>query len=153
MRTKILLISKLENLGEPGDIVQVSCGYARNYLVPYGKAKPATPENIEAFELRKKEWEELDSDKLQQAEQCKQKIDGFEISVKVRVTDKGVLFGSVGAAEIVAAIKDHCGEEIKKNEVYLPDGVLRQLGEHNVSLRLHADVSASIKLNVIAEES
>ena len=153
MRTKVLLLLKIENLGEPGDVVQVSHGYARNYLVPYGKATLATPENIEAFKLRRKQWKEVASDQLRQAEQCRQKIDGLDLTVKVKLSDKGTLFGSVGAAEIVTAIKDNCGEEIKKNEVHLPNGALRELGEHDVSLRLHSGVSASIKLNVVAEES
>jgi large subunit ribosomal protein L9 len=152
MRTKVLLLSKLEKLGEPGDIVQVNYGYARNYLVPYGKANLATPENIEAFKLRKEEWEKIEADKLQQAEQCKQKVDGLDLTVKVKLSDKGTWFGSVGAAEIIAAIKDSCGEELKKNEVHLPNGALRELGEHDIALRLHPDIGTSVKLNLVAEE-
>ena len=99
MRTRILLLSKLENLGEPGDIVQVNGGYARNYLLPYGKAKPATPENIEEFRLRRKEWEEIESGKLSEARQRKEKIDALELGRRSEAQRQGNL-GSAPSARL-----------------------------------------------------
>ena len=151
MRSEIILLSKVENLGELGALVKVRSGYARNYLIPYGKAKLATPENIEEFRLHKERLEGVVSDALQQAERRKQKIDGLDFEVTVKVSDEGTLFGSVGITEIINAVKENCGEEIERNEVYLPGGPFRELGEHQVSFRFHPGVSASVKLRVIAE--
>ena len=149
---EIILLQKIENLGDIGDIVKVKIGYARNYLVPYGKAKLATPENIEAIEIDKAQLKKQEQELLDQAEKRKQKIDGLNITTAVKVTDEGVLFGSVGSTDIIEAIKEISGEEVKRSEVLLPDGAFHELGEQTVSVRIHPSVIASIRLNITAEE-
>lgn len=151
MQLEIILLEKVSNLGELGDIVRVRSGYARNCLIPQGKAKLATPENVEEFKQHRAHLEESSQARLQQAEERKQKIDGLELTVRVRISSGGTLFGSVGASEIIDAIKESSGEQIEKSEVYLGSGALRELGEHSVSLRFHPGVHATVRLNIIAE--
>ncbi len=149
---EVILLTKVDNLGDLGDVVKVKLGYARNYLIPYKKAKAATPENIEQFKKRKAELEKIMAEELAQAERRKQQVDNLSVTVAVKVTDEGALFGSVGTTEIIEAIEGACGEQIKRSEVDLPDGVFRETGEYEVSLRLHPDVVAVVQLKVIAEE-
>lgn len=151
MQLEVILLENLENLGELGDIVKVKSGYARNYLIPQARAQLATPENLEKFKQRKARLEETAQARLQQAEERKQKIDGVVFTVAVKVSSEGTLFGSVGTAEIISAIKESSGEDIKKSEVDLPGGALRELGEHTVSLKFHPSVHAVVQLNIVAE--
>ncbi len=149
---EVILLEKVGNLGELGEVVKVKPGYARNYLVPYGKAKAATPENIEEFERHKAELEKSAAATLTQAEERKQKIDGLSLVVAVKVSDEGTLFGSVGTTEIMAAVTGACGEEIQRSEVLLPHGAFRELGEYEVAVKLHPNVTASVQLSVVSEE-
>ena len=149
---QVILLEKVENLGGLGDIAKVKNGYARNYLIPYGKAKAATQENIADFEQRQAELEKSVAAVLAAAEERKQRIHGVVLTVKVKVSDEGTLFGAVGSTDIIEAAKNACGEELKKKEVLLPDGTIHALGEYEISFKLHPSVIAVAQLKIIAEE-
>jgi len=147
---EIILLEKIENLGAMGDKVIVSPGYGRNYLVPQGKAKAATAENIAEFEARRAELEQAAAEALAAAEARRDQIDGKTVEIVAKAGDEGKLFGSIGTADIADAIKA-TGVEIERNEIRLPEGAFRQVGEYDVVLHLHTDVDATIKLVVSAE--
>ncbi|MDH5469177.1 MAG: 50S ribosomal protein L9 [Gammaproteobacteria bacterium] len=147
---EIILLEKIENLGAMGDKVIVSPGYGRNYLVPQGKAKAATAENIAEFEARRAELEQAAAEALAAAEARRDQIDGKTVEIVAKAGDEGKLFGSIGTADIADAIKA-TGVEIERNEIRLPEGAFRQVGEYDVVLHLHTDVDATIKLVVRAE--
>ena len=148
---EIILLEKIDNLGGLGDKVKVRPGYARNYLIPQGKAKFATPENIAELEARRAELEHAAEQALHAAEERRSALDGMEITISSKAGSEGKLFGSVGAADVAAALAS-AGVEVEKREVRLPAGPLRQTGEYELDLHLHTDVDARIKLTVIAEE-
>ena len=147
---EIILLEKIENLGAMGDKVTVKPGFGRNYLVPKGKAKPATPENIAEFEARRAELEKIAADALAQAEARREQLDGKTINIAAKAGEEGKLFGSIGTADITDAVKA-TGVDIERNEVRLPEGAFRQVGEYDVTLHLHSDVNATIKLVITAE--
>ncbi|MES9816612.1 MAG: 50S ribosomal protein L9 [Candidatus Thiodiazotropha sp.] len=147
---EIILLQKVDNLGDLGEKVNVKSGFGRNFLIPSGKAVPATEENVKIFEARRAELEKEAAEKLQAAEARKVKIDGMEISITCKAGDEGRLFGSVGTADISKAVTDN-GVEIAKKEVLLPNGAFRVAGEYEVNLHLHADVNATIKLTIVPE--
>jgi len=147
---EIILLEKIENLGAMGDKVTVKPGYGRNYLVPKGKAKPATAENIAAFEAHRVELEKVAAEALATAEARREQLDGKTINIAAKVGDEGKLFGSIGTADITDAVKA-AGVDIERNEVRLPEGAFRQVGEYDVTLHLYSDVNATIKLVITAE--
>lgn len=145
---RIILLEKVENLGGIGDIAEVRDGYARNYLLPYAKAKPATPDNIKEVEARRAELL-LEAKTLQEAAEGKrEKVDGMNIALEARTSDGVKLFGSIGVAEIAAAVGREAGFEVHKKEVQMPDGVLRAIGEYDITLRFHPEVSATVRVTV-----
>lgn len=147
----VILLDKIENLGGLGDKVTVKPGFARNFLIPKGKAKYATPENIAEFEAKRAELEEAAAEALTMAQQRREKLEGMNVSVTAKTGAEGKLFGSVGTADIAEAISV-AGEEVEKREVRLPTGPLRQTGEYDIELHLHTDVNVTIKLTVLPEE-
>ena len=147
---EIILLEKIENLGAMGDKVTVKPGFGRNYLVPKGKAKPATPENIAEFEARRAELEKIAAETLAAAEARRDQLDGKTIEITAKAGEEGKLFGSIGTADITDAVKA-AGVDIERHEVRLPEGAFRQVGEYEVQLHLHSDVNATIKLVVNAE--
>ena len=147
---QIILLEKIANLGALGDQVTVRPGYARNYLFPQGKAIPATKTNVEQFEARRAELESQAATKLAEAESRKEKIEDMELSIAVKAGDEGKLFGSLGNRDI-AELATHAGLELAKSEVRLPEGPIRQVGEYEISIQLHAEVSATLSLHVVAE--
>jgi large subunit ribosomal protein L9 len=147
---EIILLEKIDNLGAMGDRVKVKAGYGRNYLVPKGKAKPATAENIAAFEVMRAELEKASADALVAATARCNELAGMSITIAANAGDEGKLFGSVGTADIADAITA-AGVPVERHEIRLPDGVFRQLGEYDVQLHLHADVNATVKLEIIPE--
>ncbi len=147
---EIILLEKIENLGVMGDRVKVKPGYGRNYLVPQGKAKPATAENIAAFEAMRAELEKSAADALSAAAARREQLEGLSITIAARAGDEGKLFGSIGTADIADAIQA-TGVEVSRHEVRLPNGVFRQLGEYTVQLHLHSDVNATIQLSITPE--
>jgi large subunit ribosomal protein L9 len=144
-------MEKVANLGNLGDQVQVRAGYARNYLIPQGKAKNATAENIAEFETRREELQRAAADTLALAETRRTKLEGKEFAVSAKAGGEGKIFGSIGPIDIVQAVKN-AGIELEKREVRLPNGPIRQTGEYEIELHLHTDVNVRIKLVVLPEK-
>lgn len=148
---QVILLEKIEKLGDFGDEVKVKPGYGRNFLIPQGKAAPATPENRERAEAQRAEREQSRQESLAAARSRAEKLDGLQLSLRRRVAAEDRLFGSVGAADIAAAVSE-TGTELARQEIRLPDGPLKELGEHQVRLHLHADVDVAISVTIIPEE-
>lgn len=148
---EVILLEKVENLGNLGDKVKVRSGYGRNYLLPQGKATTATPENIKAFEERRAELEKIAAESLAEANARKEKIEGASVVIKAKAGDEGKLFGSVGAGEVAEAVSQAAGVEVEKREVRMPSGPLRSVGEYEVELHLHTDVNVAVNVTVEAE--
>ena len=146
----VILLEKVENLGGLGDQVKVKPGYGRNFLIPQGKAMPATADNVKAFEERRAELEKAAAEALAAAEARKEKLDGMTVTVKANAGDEGKLFGSVGTTDIAQALTD-AGQPVERHEVRLPEGAFRMLGEYEVELHLHSDVNVTVNLVVEAE--
>ena len=147
----VILLKKVDNLGNLGDKVSVKAGYGRNFLIPAGHAVPATDDNLKAFEERRAQLEKDAADLLTTAQARKAKLDELSVTIACKAGDEGRLFGSVGAADITAAVND-AGVDLAKQEVRLPEGPFRIAGEYEVVLHLHADVDAMLKLAVVPEE-
>lgn len=147
---EVILLEKVENLGSLGDRVHVKPGYGRNFLIPSGKATPATEDHVKAFEARRAELEKTAADALAEAEARREKIGDMIITITAKAGDEGKLFGSIGTSDIAAAIVAD-GVEVERSEVRLPEGAFRQLGEYRIQLHLHTDVNAELTL-VIEEE-
>jgi large subunit ribosomal protein L9 len=148
---EVILLEKIDNLGGLGDKVRVRPGYARNYLLPQGKAKFATAENVAEFEARRAELERAAAEALAAAETRRESLAGMVIEMKAKAGSEGKLFGSIGASDIADAVTAR-GVEVERREVRLPEGPLRQAGEYEIELHLHADVNAEIRIIVIGEE-
>ena len=147
---EVILLQKVRNLGDLGDRVKVRAGFGRNYLLPEGMALPATAENIKVFEARRAELEMNATDSLNVAQNRAQQLEVFKLAIKARAAEEGKLYGSVGAFEIIEALKKQ-GINVQKREITLPNGLIRQTGEHNVLLQLHSDVEVPI-LVIVEEE-
>lgn len=148
---EIILLEKIRNLGELGDKVKVKAGYGRNFLIPTGKAVSATGENLKKFEERKAELENAAQKNLQIAQDRQKKLAGMKIRVASKAGAEGKLFGSVGTVDIAEAISNISGTEVKRREVLMPAGPFRQVGEYDVELLLHTDVTTTIKVIVEPE--
>ena len=146
----IILLEKVANLGSLGDKVKVKAGYGRNFLLPYGKAVPATADNLKAFEERRAELEKAAAEKLAEAQGRAEALNGASVTISSKAGEQGKLFGSIGARDIADAVTA-AGTEVEKSEVRLPEGPLRLVGEYEIELQLHSDVSVSINLAVVAE--
>lgn len=148
---QVILLDKVANLGDPGDQVNVKAGYARNLLLPAGKAVPATEENIEYFKARRAELEAKLVEVLAAASARAGQINALgSVNITGKAGDEGKLFGSVGARDIASAVSA-AGVEVSKSEVRLPAGVLRTIGEHEVSFQLHSEVFAKVIINIVSE--
>jgi len=147
---ELILLEKITNLGNLGDKVKVKPGYGRNYLVPSGKAVPATAKNIAEFEARREELEKLAYQKLSSAEERCAALQGFEIVLTAIAGEEGKLYGSVGPREIADAVTAR-GIQLEKSEVTMGEGPIRYTGEHAVLVHLHADVETEIKVIVNPE--
>jgi large subunit ribosomal protein L9 len=147
---QVILMEKVANLGQLGEVVKVRSGFARNYLIPQKKAKRATPENLAEFEVRRGELERAQADALNQARARAEKIDGFSLKVTRKAGVDGKLFGSVTNFDVVDELKNQ-GVEVERSEIRMPAGPIKQVGEHPISLVLHPDVIATITISVQAE--
>lgn len=148
---EVILLEKIGKLGDLGDKVSVKPGYGRNFLIPQGKAVPATRDNIEKFEARRTELETAASESLAAAEiRAGQLQEVGVITIAANAGEEGKLFGSVGTRDIADAVAA-TGVELNKSEVRLPEGALRELGEYQVEVHLHSDVDVAIELHVVAE--
>lgn len=149
---EVILLENIENLGSVGDKVSVKAGFARNYLVPQGKAKMATAENLAEFEAHRAELEKAAAEAKATAEARKQAIEAMGvIEITARVGSEGKLFGSVGVADICDAIES-LGGDVQKSEVRMPEGALRVTGEHVVDIHLYTDIDTQVTVNILGEE-
>lgn len=148
---EVILLEKVHKLGALGDRVNVKPGFGRNYLIPSGKAVSATADNIAKFDARRAELEKQEQDALNAASSRAEKLNTTTVSIARKAGDEGKLFGSVGTADIAEAVTA-TGVELSKQEIRLPEGPIRSIGEIELNVQLHADVSATIKVNVVAEE-
>jgi large subunit ribosomal protein L9 len=149
---EVILLQKVDNVGGIGDLVRVKSGYARNYLIPQGKATLATAENKAKFELRRAELEAKAAAELAAAQARAKKLEGLVLKIEMQAGAEGKLFGSVGTVDIAEAIGQQ-GVEVERSEIRLPDGPLRVVGEHPVDLHLHTDVNVEIKVVIEAVEA
>ena len=147
---QIILLDKIANVGNLGDVVKVKDGYARNFLIPQGKAKRATPDNLAAIEARRAELEAAAGERIATAQALAEKLEGSTLRVAQKAGVDGRLFGSVTNVDIVQALKAQ-GVDIEKSMVRMPSGPLKQVGEHPVTVALHTDVAAHINVNVVGE--
>ncbi|MFV2003885.1 MAG: 50S ribosomal protein L9 [Gammaproteobacteria bacterium] len=148
---EVILFEKIDRLGNIGDLVNVKSGFARNFLLPQGKAKVATDETKAEIEARRAEFEKMAADALAAAEKRREQIEVLAISITAKSGTEGKLFGSIGNVDIAGALVE-AGVEVEKREVRLPDGPIRQAGEYEITLHLHADVNAIAKVTIIGEE-
>jgi large subunit ribosomal protein L9 len=148
---QVILLEKVANLGQLGEVVKVKPGYARNFLIPTGKAKRATEANLAEFEVRRAELEKAQNQMLSSAEERAAKLEGLAVQVAQKAGVDGRLFGSVTNYDISEALKAQ-GFDVAKAAVRLPDGPLKHIGEYEITLDLHTDVKAHIKVTVVAEQ-
>lgn len=147
---EVILLQKVENLGNLGDRVKVKPGYGRNYLIPKGKATEATAQNITRFEARRAELERAAAEALASAKARSEALADVVVTLSARVGSEGRLFGSVGPADIADALTAE-GVQLARQEIRLPKGPIRQIGEYEVDIHLYSDVNTKIRVNVIAE--
>ena len=148
---QVILMEKVANLGELGDVVKVKDGFARNFLIPQGKAKRATPENLKEFENRRADLEKKANEQLTGAQERAEKLEGMKIDIAQKAGVDGRLFGSVTNADIAESL-GKLGLTVKKAEIRMPQGPLKHIGEYPITLQLHTDVLAHITVHVIAEQ-
>ena len=148
---EVILLDKVKNLGNLGEQVKVRGGYGRNYLIPNGKAVMATPDNKAKFEARRQELEAAVAEAQAAAQARADKLNGLTVQIACRAGDEGRLFGSIGTADLAKALSDAAGIAVNKSEVRMPEGAIRALGEFEYDVQLHAEVVATIKVNVVPE--
>ncbi|MFM2322036.1 MAG: ribosomal protein [Pseudomonadota bacterium] len=148
---QVILLEKIHSLGDLGQQVTVRNGYARNYLIPHAKAVAANKDTIAEFEIKRAELEKLAQEKLQAAQTRASALAELVLTIPVKSAEEGRLYGSIGIPELVRAA-DEAGVTLEKSEIRLPNGPLRQLGEHEVAVQFHSDVVATLKINIVAEE-
>ena len=148
---EVVLLQKVKNLGGLGDKVRVKPGYGRNYLVPQGKAVPATAANVAEFEKRRSEYEAKANNVLSGAEARKTALEGATVTIKANASPEGKLFGSVGPRDVAEAFSA-AGHPLEKSEVVMGEGPIRHTGEFEIHIHLHADVQTVVKVTVAAED-
>ena len=148
---QVILLEKIVNLGSLGDVVKVKDGFARNYLIPHGKAKRATPGNIAEFEQRRADLEKSQAEALAKAQEKAAKLDGLMIQITQKAGVDGKLFGSVTNVDIAEALKAQ-GHDVPKAEIRMPQGPLKQVGDHPIKIALHADVVVTVTVSVLGEQ-
>ena len=146
----VILLERVNNLGDLGDEVSVKAGFARNFLLPKKKAVQANDSNRAVFEERRKELEDAANEKLSAAKERAEALNEYLLTMQVKAGEEDRLFGSVGTQDIADALVSK-GLEVQRSEVRLPDGAIRVLGEYEVDIQLHSDVTAKIYLNVVVE--
>ncbi|RDB43519.1 50S ribosomal protein L9 [Halomonas sp. DQ26W] len=147
---EVILLDNIGKLGGLGDKVAVKPGYGRNYLVPYGLAVPATKDNVEAFQAQRAELEAQAAERKAEAEARAAQLNEIELSLVSKAGDEGKLFGSIGPRDLAEAL-GQAGIDVAKSEVRMPQGPIRQTGEYDIDLHLHAEVDATVRVVVVAE--
>ncbi len=148
---QVILLENVGKLGELGDQVNVKSGYGRNFLIPFGKAVPATAANVAEFEQRRSELEAAAAEKLATAQKRAEALSELVVTIAANAGEEGKLFGSIGTRDIAEAVSKASGSEVVKSEVQLSEGAIREVGEYEIDLKLHPEVTTSIKLSVIPE--
>ena len=148
---QVILMEKVVNLGGLGDVVKVKDGFARNYLIPQGKAKRATAANLKEFEGRRAELEKKANEQLTNAQEKGAKLEGVKVDIAQKAGVDGRLFGSVTNADIAEALAKATGVQVKKAEIRMPQGPLKHVGEFPIVVALHSDVLANVVVHVVAE--
>jgi large subunit ribosomal protein L9 len=148
---QVILLEKVANLGNLGEVVKVRDGFARNFLIPHGKAKRATPANMAEFETRRAELEKAQAAALATAQEKGAKLDGFTLKVTQKAGVDGKLFGSVTNFDIAEALAQQ-GHEVHKSEIRMPQGPIKMVGDHPIKIALHTDVVVTISISVLAEQ-
>ena len=147
---QVILMEKVINLGALGDVVKVKDGYARNFLIPAGKAKRATAENLAAFEVRRGDLEQAEKEALAKAQEAGAKIDGLTVQITRKAGVDGRLFGSVTTYDLVEALQAQ-GFVVERSAIRLPQGPLKQIGDYPLAIALHSDVVTHITVSVLGE--
>ena len=148
---EVILMEKVANLGELGDVVKVKDGFARNFLIPHGKAKRATEANRKAFEAKRSELEKAQAETLGKAQERGTKLEGLTVQITQKAGPDGRLFGSVTNYDIVEALKKQ-GHEVERANVRMPQGALKQVGDYPLQIALHTDVVVNITVSVLGEQ-
>ncbi len=146
----VILLEKVAKLGDLGDKVSVKAGFGRNFLIPFGKAVPATADNLADFEARRSELEAAAAAALQEAQQRAGELEGQTVTIAANAGEEGKLFGSIGTRDIADTLTA-AGKPVKKAEVTMPTGLIREVGQFEVVLILHSDVSATVTIDVVPE--
>ena len=149
---QVILMEKVANLGELGDVVKVKDGYARNFLIPHGKAKRATEANLKAFESRRAELEKAQAETLGKAKERGAKLEGLTLQITQKAGPDGRLFGSVTNYDIVEALTKQ-GHEVERSNIRMPQGPLKQVGDYPIQVSLHTDVTVTITVSVLGEST
>jgi large subunit ribosomal protein L9 len=148
---EVILLEKIANLGELGQVVKVKDGYARNFLIPHGKAKRATEENRKAFESRRADLEKAQASALAKAQERGAKLEGLTVQITQKAGPDGRLFGSVTNYDIVEALNKQ-GHEVERAQIRMPQGPLKQVGDYPIQIGLHTDVAVTINVSVLGEQ-
>ena len=148
---EVILLEKIANLGELGQVVKVKDGYARNFLIPQGKAKRATEENRKAFEARRADLEKAQAAALARAQERGAKLEGLTLQITQKAGPDGRLFGSVTNYDIVEALNKQ-GHEVERAQIRMPQGPLKQVGDYPLEIALHTDVTVKINVSVLGEQ-
>tara|TARA_B100000579_G_C22499935_1_gene696472 strand:+ start:109 stop:564 length:456 start_codon:yes stop_codon:yes gene_type:complete len=148
---EVILLEKVAQLGDPGDLVNVKAGYGRNFLIPSGKAVRADEENKAEYEKRKEALLSAEADRKDSAIAQSEKMDSLSVLISAQVSEEGTLYGSIGTREIADALEEK-GFAIEKSSVRLPEGVLKEIGEYSIDIELHPEVISSISVQIVASE-
>jgi len=148
---QVILLEKVANLGNLGEVVKVKSGFARNFLIPHGKAKRATPANMAEFEMRRAELEKAQGEALAKAQEKGAKLDGGTVQITQKAGVDGKLFGSVTNFDIADALAKQ-GFEVHKSEIRMPQGPIKMVGDHPIKIALHTDVLVTITVSVLGEQ-
>ncbi len=147
---EIILLDKVRRLGDVGEKVNVKAGYGRNFLIPTGKAVPATAENLSVFEANRAELEKKSAEKKALADERASKLTTLSVTIPAKAGEEGKLFGSIGTRDIADAIT-HAGVEVIKSEVRLSEGLIRQAGDYAIEVHVHPDVTATVAISIVPE--
>jgi large subunit ribosomal protein L9 len=148
---QVILMEKVANLGNLGDVVKVKDGFARNFLIPQGKARRATQENLKAFEAKRAELEKAQAEQFAKAQAAGAKLEGFMLQVTQKAGPDGRLFGSVTNYDIVEGLKKQ-GHDVERSQIRMPQGPLKQVGDYPIQVALNTDVTATITVSVLGEQ-
>lgn len=148
---ELILLEKVAQLGDPGDLVEVKSGYGRNYLIPSGKAIRADEENKAEYERRKKDLLQAETERKDMALEEAKKLESIVVGIEVPVSDEGTLYGSIGTREISDSLIEK-GIDLEKSSIRLPDGTLKEVGEYSIDIELHPEVVQNIKIVISAKE-